>query len=328
MEADTVSFFLELRRRILTPNMSAVRLSNRGFHEKDAESVVLLETIGRSFLTGYGYAVGTGKIADARERLEAVPHRFRGFAYEGAAMGYAILAGLGLAGRSNLGVFLAGAAERHIYMAYVGIGWAFARLPRWRWKMISPADPLLGWLAMDGYGFHQAYFHTGKYVYAQDRDRTLRWPGGAPDGYAARAVDQGIGRATWFVEGTDVDRVAARIDGFAEHRRADLWSGAALAATYAGGVDETGLRRFWNLAGRYRPNVSQACTFAADARVRAGLVTEHTALATGVFCEMSPGQAAAVAAEARIDLPPDGRQPAYEVWRQRIANQFASLRRC
>lgn len=323
-----MSTILKLRQRILTPGTSAVEISKRGFYVKSAEAVGLLETVGSSFLQGYGYAVGTRTVADARDRLETTPRRFRGFAYEGAAMGYAILDGLGLAGRDNVPTFIAGPAERHIYMAYVGIGWAYARLPRWRWRKVPLVDPLLGWLALDGYGFHQAYFHTRRYVHEQFQDRGAGWPLESADSYATRAIDQGIGRALWFVEGTDVDRVAARIESFPQYRRADLWSGAGLAATYAGGVDEPELQKFWLSAGEYRPNVAQACAFAADARVRAGLVTEHTQLATGAFCGMSPPAAAAIAGQAREDLSVNGSVPAYEVWRNRIANQFASLRRC
>jgi len=62
---------------------------------------------------------------------------------------------------------------------------------------------------------------------------------------AARS-DQGIGRAMWFVGGTDVELVATMIDKFPDHRRADLYSGAGLAATYAGGAHEQELRAFWN----------------------------------------------------------------------------------
>lgn len=323
-----MSVILGIRRRILTPGESNVRLSKRGFREKNAESVVLLETIGRSFLTGYGHAVGTRTVAAAREMLETVPRPFRGFAYEGAAMGYAILDGLGLSRRKHVPAFLSGPAQRHIYMAYVGTGWAYARLPRWRWRTVPIADQLLGWLAVDGYGFHQAYFHTRKYVHERFQDQNPPCPSASARNYAPRAVDQGIGRALWFVEGADVVRVASRIETFPEHRRADLWSGAALAATYAGGVDEPELQTFWSLAGDYQRHVSQGCSFAADARVRAGLVTDHTRLATKVLVGMPPEEAAVVAARARLDLPPDSSLPAYEVWRQRIADQFVVIGRC
>lgn len=323
-----MSAILWLRRRILTPAESNVTLSKRGFYERSPDSVALLETVGRVFLSGYGYAVGTGTIAAAREKLETVPRQFRGFAYEGAAMGFAILDALLPRSHKRVPAFLSGPADRHVYMAYVGIGWAYARLPRWRWQAVPLADPLLGWLALDGYGFHQAYFHTDKYVHERHQGRG--WPvrmGGFASEYSHRAIDQGIGRALWFVEGTDADRVASRIGTFPEPRRADLWSGAGLAASYAGGVGEAELQRFWSLAGEYRSNVAQACTFAADARVRAGLVTDHTRLAASVFCQASPEAAAAVAARARVDLPPDGPVPAYEIWRQRIAHEFVSLGR-
>jgi hypothetical protein len=313
--------------------LSAASVVRRGFHPKAPETVTLLETIGHSFLTGFGHAVGCRNVEEARSRLETVPLPFRGFGYEGAAMGYAILAGLVWSGR-HLRTFLAGPGHPHIYMAYVGIGWACARLPRWRWRRILPNDQLLSWLVLDGYGFHQAYFHTRRYVHGQYQDRRNRWPYPGSDRYAARAVDQGIGRALWFVEGADVDRVADRIAGFPAPRRSDLFGGAGLAATYAGGADETELRRFWKLAGEHRPQVAQASAFAAEARVRAGLVTEHTALATDVFCGMPPAAAAAAsrAVQAALPqpaaLPAAGSAPVYEIWRERLARHFASLGRC
>jgi enediyne biosynthesis protein E3 len=318
----------KIRKLVLTPSMANASLVKRGFFAKNSDSVVLLETIGRSFLTGYGYAVGSRDTGAAESLLETVPQRFRGFAYEGAAMGYGVLVGTGLGDRKSLATFLTGPGERHIYMAYVGIGWACARLPTWRWSRILPTDPLLCWLVLDGYGFHQAYFHTRRYVDGRHQDRDLYWPFPHSRTYAGRAFDQGVGRALWFVEGTDVNRVAGRIESFPQHRRTDLWSGAALAATYAGGVDEGELRRFWGLAGGYRPHVAQASAFAAEARVRAGLVTEHTELATRVFCDMSPQEAAQICIQLRHGPSEQLSVPAYEAWRDRIVQRFLLLGRC
>lgn len=309
--------------------MSAASVAKRGFYAKCTDSVALLETIGHSFLTGYGFAVGSRGIEEAQSRLAAIPSQFRGFAYEGAAMGYAMLAGLGLAGRRQLTSFLAGPAQPHTYMSYVGIGWACARLPQWRWRRILPTDSLLGWLTLDGYGFHQAYFRTRRYVDSQLRAPHRQWPYPRAAGYVGRAIDQGIGRALWFVAGTDPDRTADRIGKFAPERRADLWSGAGLAATYAGGADEAELQRLWEHAGEHRPRVAQASAFAAEARVCAGLVTDHTVLATQVFCDMSPEAAAALSREVQAGLPAAGSSmPAYEVWRERLAHRFAFLGRC
>ena len=49
-----------LRRRVLTPDISETKVAVRGFHAKSAEAVDRLETVGRSFLTGYGAAAATG----------------------------------------------------------------------------------------------------------------------------------------------------------------------------------------------------------------------------------------------------------------------------
>jgi hypothetical protein len=243
-------------------------------------------------------------------------------------MGYAVLDGLNIVGGDKTATFLAGPGDSHIYMGYIGIGWACARLPRWRWKRILPADPLLCWLVLDGYGFHQAYFHTRRYVGEHYQDPRLTWPYPGAETYAERGIDQGIGRALWFVEGTNVDRVAERIRSFPQRRHSDLWAGAGLAATYAGGVTESELLRFWELAGEHRPQVAQASAFAAEARVRADLVCEHTDLATKVFCGMPAAEAAAVSREVQAALPARAPEPRYEVWRKRLAERFASQGRC
>jgi hypothetical protein len=319
-----------LRRRILTPNVSATKMETRGFHVKNATSKELLETIGRTFLIGYGYAVEAHASADAEEHLETIPVQFRGFAYEGAAMGATMLDAMpGSSGRRFAGL-LAGRGAQHVYMAYIGAGWAMARLPKFRWSRIQAPDPLLRWLVLDGYGFHQAYFHTDKYVHGHFTDPSFDWPADGPRWYSSRAIDQGIGRAMWFVGGTDGELVAAMIEKFPQARRADLYGGAALASCYAGGADGTELRQFNELAADYRSDVAQGCAFAATARVHAGLVVPHTQLATQVLCGMTPEQAAKVCENA---LPSQvlagpaepGEVPAYEVWRRRIAAELMSL---
>jgi enediyne biosynthesis protein E3 len=311
-----------LRRRALTPSVSATRLAERGFHAKDDAARERLEKVGLTFVTGFGYATESRDPAEATAALEGIEVEYRGFGYEGATMGFAIMNGLGLGGGRSVGGFLAAQADQHTYMAHIGIGWAMARLPAFRWRAVAPTDPVLRWLALDGYGFHQAYFHTQRYVREQYQDPAFRWPPEGPAGYANRVIDQGIGRALWFVEGTEVPRVVATINAFPAHRRADLFSGAGLAATYAGGADGTELRAFWHEAGEHQPVVAQACAFAAKARVRADLVTAHTWLATSVFCRTTPPDAAAVTDTALAASSADGELPAFEIWRQHIAAEF------
>ncbi|MFS1302087.1 DUF1702 family protein [Streptosporangium longisporum] len=318
-----------LRRKVITPNASAASLEVRGFHRKNADAQELLETIGRTFLAGYAHAAEARTPAEAERDLEGVPVRFRGFAYEGAAMAMAVMDGLSVGRGGRFARFVEGPGRDHVYMAYVGAGWAMARLPRFRWSRIGAFDPLLQWLVLDGYGFHQAYFHTRRYVHEQYRPDRFPWPSGGPGWYVPRAIDQGIGRAMWFVGGADAKVVADMIDRFPEARHADLYSGAGLAATYAGGAGEEELAEFLRRSGTHRPQVAQACVFAAEARVRAGLVVPHTGVATEVFCGMTPEQAAQVSRDVRPDGPaPEGETPAYEVWRQRVAAQFLSAGRC
>lgn len=315
---------------MLTPGESETSLAKRGFHVKDADSRQVLETIGRTFLTGYAQAVETGTPDALPTRLDSVPVRYRGFAYEGAAMGFAMADALTFAKSRRVRAYLAGAGDPHVYMSYIGVGWATARLPRFLWPRF-PLDPLLQWFLPEGYGFHQAYFHTGEYVYGHHRDGPLPWPFDDPHRYAEHAIDQGIGRALWFVGGTDPQVVADLVEGFAPDRRADLYSGAGLAATYAGGADEDELRLFRKRAGEHHRWLAQGSAFAAEARRRAGLATPHTAVATGVLCGTSPDEAARICTglrpgpEALTGGDGHDRRPAFERWRQDVADEFASL---
>lgn len=323
-----VSGWRAVRRRVLTPPESDTRLAVRGFPIVDERRRELLESIGATFLTGFGAAAQARVPADATPELDAVPAAMRGFGYEGAAMAFALLDALPVPGAGRFAGFLAGAGAPHTYMLHVGAGWALARLPRAVHRRLPVTDPLLRWLALDGYGFHQAYFHTARYVRDQHRDACPSWPADGPADYRARAVDQGVGRALWFVCGADPERVTRTVRSFDRARHADLWSGVGLAATYAGGVPPEGLRGLRDDAGEHRPALAQGSAFAAQARLRAGLATPGTAAATEVFCAMPPEKAARVTddtlpvdtAGAVLDGVP---VPAYEVWRRRIADRFA-----
>lgn len=317
------NIFRRARRRILTPSMSEAKLSTRGFHLKSPEARTILETIGESFLTGYGHAAEARLPADAVPSLEQIPIRYRGFAYEGASMGFAVRDGLPVGGSSNVAEWLTGGGGTHIYMAYIGVGWAMARVPRFRWNSLHAADRLLRWLVLDGYGFHQAYFHTEKYVRGHFQDPKFPWPADGPHEYALRAIDQGVGRAIWFVCGTDAALVSQTIESFPAHRHADLYAGAGLAATYAGGADEDELRAFIDRAGPHRAQVAQGAAFAATTRVQTGLLVSHTVRATDVLCGVTPDAATRICEENMPRQPEDaGETPAWEVWRQRVANEL------
>ncbi|MFB7453879.1 DUF1702 family protein [Streptomyces sp. NPDC056194] len=317
------SAFGALRRRLLTPPVSETTMEVRGFHVKNAEAKTRLEYIGEVFLRGYAYAVEAGSPAEAEELLETVPRDMRGFAYEGAGMGAAVYDSLpGHGGR--LDGLLAGRGRDHDYMIYVGVGWAMARLPKFLWPDISATDPLLRWLALDGYGFHQAYFKTDAYVRTPEIQHPFRWNGGH-NHYTLNAVDQGIGRALWFVGGTDPDVVTSLIRAYPERRHGDLYAGAGLACAYAGGVTEDELARFVEGAGEHRWALAQGSAFATEARVKAGTVIDHTHLAARVVCGTTAERASQVCRDTRPQALSGGASPAYETWRRDIAAELASL---
>jgi hypothetical protein len=251
-----------------------------------------------------------------------VEHAFKGFAYEGCAMALAIRDGLLPARRHWVRDLLAGRGADHVYMAYIGVGWAMARLPRMRRRAIRPRHPLLRWLALDGYGFHQAYFRTRRYVREHYREEQFPWRADDPGGYAGHAIDQGIGRALWFIGGTDPATVVAEVGRFPQDRRADLFAGVGLAATYAGGATEAELRELGRLAEPYQRDLAQGSALAAR---HAGIDATHAEAGTRVFCDATVAEAAKVVVNTMPSASASARSgnpPAYEVWRRRIADEF------
>jgi hypothetical protein len=309
-----------LRSRIFSPDPAEAMFERRGFTASSATQQANLEKVGTKFLEGFDYGLTGRGLVDIEAALEGVETPFRGFAYEGCAMGLAVRDALLPARQHWVRDFIVGPGAPHTYMAHIGVGWAMARLPVMRWRSVMPQDPMLRWLVLDGYGFHQAYFKTKQYVTGQFQTRLPVWQ---PSGYANRVVDQGIGRALWFVNGSDVRGVAGAIGRFAQERHADLWSGTGLASTYAGGVEEADLELMRSLAGEYVSYGAQGAAFAAKARLLAGLATPHTEMAAQVWCGMPAAKAAALTDDAiEVLQEPEGDVPGFERWRQRIRQNF------
>jgi hypothetical protein len=245
-----------------------VTFARRGFRGGEGGMRERIERVGRTFREGYHAALRHGG-PDLSPKLDQIELEFRGFAYEGAGMGLALLDRLTPWRRGRVQDFLRGAGEPHTYMVHVAIGWAVARLPGKIEKTLERLDPLLRWLVLDGYGFHEGFFHWRRYLRGQPIPKRVT-------GYAARAFDQGLGRSLWFVEGGDVARVRQTIAEFPENRQLDLWSGIGLACVYAGEVNETALNLLRDASGAFRPQLAQGAAFAAKARCRAGNPTAYT----------------------------------------------------
>ncbi|MGL5851583.1 MAG: DUF1702 family protein [Phycicoccus sp.] len=309
--------------RVLTPDLREVDPAVRGF-EPWAEGPSVVEGVGTAFLTGYSAALRIPVISEAVASLQSLPDQSRGFAMEGLGMGVAVRSALVPGRRHGFSQLIALSGERHSYMLYVGLGWAFARLPKIAWPKLDGLDPMLLGLVLDGLGFHETFFRTDVVlahgVAAVDFSM---WPGGRKEG--ERHVAQGIGRALWFVCGGDPERVRHTIDPLPEHHRSSAWAGTGLAAAYAGGRDADGLRALLDVSGEYRKWLRQGASFAIEARRRAGNPVPHTYVAADVLCGLDLPGVARLTTESRpraaeVD---SGDTSSMERWRENIAARLA-----
>lgn len=314
-----------LRDLVMSPALVDVTFAKRGFSAEPSAVTEQLEAVPQAVICGFEWGIGARNQWEVERRLDMVDPELRGFAYEGATMAFTILDSMGRGHRAR--DLLLGPGRPHIFLAYIGMGFAMARLPRPVWKKVLPDltgcefHPTMSWLVVDGYGFDRAYFDTKRWVDAQHTPSPYPWDG-AP-GYFLRAVDQGIGRALWFICGANVTDVAAAVGRFASHRHADLWSGVGLAAAFAGGSDASGLAALRRASGEYWTELSLGVVFAIKARTYANFLPPHTELAGSALADLSAGAAVALA----DSTSPNGsgsNVPAYEVWRQNIRARLAA----
>ena len=302
--------FLEIDRR-------EVEFARRGFTCSNPEIQDRLENIGSLFLQGYNVALQRKDLMAIADRLDQIAPEGRGFAYEGAAMALALLDGLSFQGDA-FSRFVAGPGKQHIFMLHVGAGWAYARLP---WKrrriesVIRKLHPVLRWLVIDGYGFHEGYFHGKTEASSVD-------PAAHLSEQASHVFYQGLGRSLWFVKGADVRRIAECIAGFPSSYQGDAWSGVGLACAYAGCISLKEIEELRRRAGTFSAALAQGAAFAAKARLLAGNPAKHTDAACLSLCGIGAKQAATLCDETfrkiNLLLPCP-----YQHWRELIQKFFS-----
>jgi len=283
------------------------------------EAWLRFQPVAHSLVEGYHATLEDSRLEMLVPRLNAIDPELHGFAYEGAGMGIAALDIIS-PWKHRLQAFVEGPAAPHIYPTYVGVGLALARLRRNPERMLARLDPLLCWVVVDGYGFHEAFFSWRRTI--EEKVTPTRF-----SGYALRLFDQGVGRAIWFASGALVERVAAIIATFPVARQAELWSGVGLASAYAGGGDRAVLESVWESAGSYQLQLARGAVVAANGRHQAGNSAAHTNLACQIYCGLPSEQAVHIAYVASENLPTDGPEPIYEIWRQRISVQLVTVGR-
>ncbi|MFH9611344.1 DUF1702 family protein [Streptomyces sp. NPDC017448] len=316
------------RRTVMAPSLSEVSFAGRGFDIPPTQETRTLESVPQAVVCGFEWAIGDRSLTDTERRLSLVDADVRGFAYEGATMACAIRDAMNPRGHRTRDLLHGQGGRAHIFLNYIGIGFAMARLPRPLWKRILPPltapdhYPAMNWLAVDGYGFDQAYFDTARRVEQQRRPRPYPWQGNAD--YFPRAADQGLGRALWFIHGARTDHVAAALNAFASHRHPDLWSGVGLAATFAGGAPGP-LAALRHHAGPHAAHLAQGAVFAAKARHHGGHVPDHTRAALHALSALDVPAAAELADACAVPAHQAGALPAYEIWRRRVREQLPAV---
>jgi enediyne biosynthesis protein E2 len=324
------TFLGSVRSLVMTPSLSEVTFAKRGFQVQASAATEQLEHIPQTVICGFEWGIDATSLWELERRLQVVEPELRGFAYEGATMAYTIRDAMGGGHRTR--DLLRGPGLPHIFLTYIGIGFAMARLPRPVWKKVmpdldgTPYYPTMTWLAVDGYGFDRAYFHTRKWVDQQFVPKPYPWAG-SPE-YFLRAVDHGIGRALWFINGAQPAAAAAAVRRFAEHRQADLWSGVGLAAVFAGAGDPRNLAPLLDEAGVHRAELGLGAVLAVKAREFSGHMPEYTVAAADVLGGgLTVAQAVSIADETSSAGDADGPVPSYELWRRRIRANFAPAAR-
>ena len=296
------------------PKMAAERY---GQHEDMDQTWLQFEPVARNLVGGFQTALDDDRFEVLVPRLNTVESEFRGIAYEGAGMGLMLLDSLG-PWMKRLQAFIAGPGAPYDWLLYIGAGLVLPRVPRRPERFLAHLDPFRRWFVMDGYGFYEGFFSGRRSIDEHVIPARI-------SGYGRRAFDHGLGRSIWFSTGANVERIVATIGAFPEARQGDLWGGIGLACAYAAGVvDREDIKALRTASGLYRPQMAAGAAVAAKFRMQTGGVAAHTDLACEVLCGLSSNMVAHIAELARKDLPPDGVEPAYEIWRQRLAEQFAT----
>lgn len=269
-----------------------------------------------SLALGYNITLENSSPSVLVPRLEAVEPALHGFAYEGAAMGLGVL-DIIAPGKHRVAAFATGQGAHHMATVYVGFGLSLARLRRRPEEYLKQLDPVLGWVVVDGYGFHEGFFARRRSIDKQLRPAHLSANG-------RELFDQGLGRSIWFSSGAGIALVAEIISSFEPDRQANLWTGAAMACSFAGGTDRAGLEQLRRSAGANRLRLRWAAAAAAWTRDLAGNPTPHTDQACEVLAEISSSDAARVLEKARAELAGNSVPASYRTWRETCIQKLLS----
>jgi hypothetical protein len=174
------------------------------------------------------------------------------------------------------------------------------------------SDPVLRWLALDGYEFRRHYFNS------EESLNFIRRLNNEP---VERIRTQGAGRAMWFTQCADIKRIGLVSQTVPEKTRGDLWSGVGLACGYASVSSQDDFDLTF-LPAKYSRHFLQGLVFAGAAHSQSGRTPEKTSLLLREALGIDAGTAMLWADEALVDMTAAGQGPSgFLIWQERIQNR-------
>ena len=135
-------------KTLLSISPTEATFARRRFHFLRDSARERLERVGETFLRGYNLALADQGIESLAERLNEIDFEFRGYGFEGAAMGLDILDQIQPWKARRIDNFLHDSGKPHIYMVHVGVGWSMVNsaVPGFQhpvplWFVVCSANP-------------------------------------------------------------------------------------------------------------------------------------------------------------------------------------------
>ncbi|PWW03241.1 uncharacterized protein DUF1702 [Paenibacillus cellulosilyticus] len=205
--------------------------ANENENESEASYGIRFPKILRAFLSGNNRVIRPIiRLEKARDYLEDFDPFYKGFAYEGAGMGFGVKASLWPNKSKRFERYIRALDPNYLYQYYVGLGWWLhtrygyrdARYNSW----LRTLDPRYASIVFDGIGFKAALFD-----YPDNPHAYLRFAH-FPLSYR-RVCLQGYGRGLWFSNYFSLSDAITAVEQLPVAYRRDAYSGLGLAVAYS-----------------------------------------------------------------------------------------------
>ncbi len=253
-----------IRKQFFAMPLKEANFSVRKF-EEGYEAQSRLEMVAKTVVNGYNTTVEHGLNDDLRAISQSISKELSGFFHEGIGMGLYALDLVSLKKKNLLVSYIIEKDKKHEYMSYIGAGLTCGVFNASYEKLMNKIDPMSGSLVLDGVGFYYAMFKTKKTIAKYYVPRKIK-----SNPFYLERFDNGLGRALWFYNSGEPENIQKTINTFPEKRRANIWSGIGLAATYAGGVSNEKIHELKRVSGVHQIMLAQGALLAAHTRHTAG----------------------------------------------------------